>query len=1294
MFVCDSCGGKVMKKMRMFVVIAMTAAGVSWADPAVWVSVNGQPRPATTEKPVNLTGAGDEGLSFTCIFAGFESFDLTTKQGPFSRVSIPGFTHTQRYGEPALPLNRQIVAVPLGATVTAEPVSFDRREISLADAGVRYPIMPAQPSLSKSERAEDVPFAYKAQAYSRLGYDERPLVSVEELGILRGLRLFAVDVEPIRYDPSRQRVAVYSNLRIEVHFSGGDLAATRELRKRTWSPYFESSYSQFVLNYRPVSTLDDDLVRYPIKYVIVADPMFSTQLQPFIAWKKQKGFNVIVAYKGDPGAGSTATTIKNYLQTLYNAGTPQDPAPSFVLFVGDTAQIPTWSGSEGSHYTDLNYVRLAGGDYMPEIYFGRFSANSTSELQPQIDKTLEYERYQMPDPSYLGRVVMIAGVDASHGPTHGNGQILYGTDNYFNAAHGITSNTYLYPESGSSDAQIIANASDGRGYMNYTAHGSTTSWGDPTFTVSDVNGLTNAHKYGTVVGNCCLTNSFQVTTCFGEAWLRAANKGAIGYIGGSNSTYWDEDYWWGVGAKTVQVPPPYDATHRGAYDGMFHDHGETFPNWYTTQYGFIMAGNLAVVQAASSLINYYWEIYQVMGDPSVTTYLSVPSANTVSYPDPLLLGQTSMTVTAEAYSYVGLSMGGELLATGLAGESGSLTLNFSTLTLPGTAYLTITRQGRIPVLDSIPVIASSGPYLVTSNVQISDTAGGDGDGLWDFGETLTFTITEQNIGSDDASGVVVEIAATDPYLTLSDASESYGLISVGGQVSVSDGFAGSLSPEVPDGRIIPVSITATDDEDNEWTGSFNVTAHAPVIEVSSAVVSDASGNNNGVMDAGETVALTVTLSNGGSAGASSLIGTLSTDYEYVTITQPTGTLAALNDSSSGSLSAFNLSVSPSAPAFDVAYFYLELSMAGGRTDHFIIEMSIGGFSDAVENGEDGWTHQSNGNGWLDEWHISTRDSHSPTHAWWCGSEGSGTYSNHTDAVLITSSITLSGHTELRFWHKMDAETSGTYSDSAYDGGMLYISVNGGAWTQITPTTNGYNKWVRARASSTRPYNGPLPPLAPCFSGSTPWREVVCDLASYSGPVRFRFRFGSDSATVRSGWFVDDVRVLLVTGNNPPRNLNAELVGSNAQISWQSPSSGALLSVLNGYNLYRNGVKIDSLLGALSYVDDLSAVPYGWYRYAVSAQYGSGESSLSNTDSVNWQGNPPEEITDLVIDVAGSDVVLSWTPVAGATSYYVYASDNVQDFSGSPIIEVFDSTCTLSGETASGARRFYLVTAVR
>ena len=234
------------------------------------------------------------------------------------------------------------------------------------------------------------------------------------------------------------------------------------------------------------------------------------------------------------------------LQLFGIVATPSNPAPSYLLICGDVAQVPAWDGdndTDSDHVTDLPYVKLEGSDYLPEMYYGRFSATNTTELTTMINKTLMYERYEMPDPSYLERATLIAGVDDDWAPTHGNGTLNYGSQYYFNSAHAIDATTYPYPESGSSESSIFADINAGLGYLNYTAHGSGIAWYDPAFSISDVNNLTNVQQYPVVVGNCCLTNHFDTSTCFGEAWLRASN-GAVIYIGGTNSTYWDEDYWW------------------------------------------------------------------------------------------------------------------------------------------------------------------------------------------------------------------------------------------------------------------------------------------------------------------------------------------------------------------------------------------------------------------------------------------------------------------------------------------------------------------------------------------------------------------------------------------------------------------------------------------------------------------------------------------------------------------------------------------------------------------------------
>ena len=185
--------------------------------------------------------------------------------------------------------------------------------------------------------------------------------------------------------------------------------------------------------------------------------------------------------------------------------------------------------------------------------------------------------------------------------------------------------------------------------MNYTAHGWESGWADPEFDVTDANNMTNNGKYPTMIGNCCLTNAFDTGTCFGEALLRKSNGGAIGYIGGSDVTYWNEDYWWGVGSGSITSNPSYNNTGPGTYDGIFHDNGEDY--WAVVNSAIIFLGNMAVVEA-NGMDDYYWEIYHLMGDPSLSTYLGMPYENDVSYAPFINIAVDEVTVYAPQYSYV------------------------------------------------------------------------------------------------------------------------------------------------------------------------------------------------------------------------------------------------------------------------------------------------------------------------------------------------------------------------------------------------------------------------------------------------------------------------------------------------------------------------------------------------------------------------------------------------------------------------------------------------------------------
>ena len=96
---------------------------------------------------------------------------------------------------------------------------------------------------------------------------------------------------------------------------------------------------------------------------------FQTALQPLVQWKTKKGFNVDLVYTNQ--IGSSASNIKSYIMTQYNNA---NPAPSFVLIVGDTPQIPA-SYTSGGHVSDLDYCDMTNNG-IPDILMGRFSAQT------------------------------------------------------------------------------------------------------------------------------------------------------------------------------------------------------------------------------------------------------------------------------------------------------------------------------------------------------------------------------------------------------------------------------------------------------------------------------------------------------------------------------------------------------------------------------------------------------------------------------------------------------------------------------------------------------------------------------------------------------------------------------------------------------------------------------------------------------------------------------------------------------------------------------------------------------
>ena len=863
----------------------------------------------------------------------------------FSSILINEYVTNHKIGSPDLPTLNKLIDMPYGANVEINILSKTEQLIDLS-AELLNQIAPAQPSLSKGDDASSVPFILDESVYSSNSFITPDIAKVIPLGTMRGHKLGRLEFCPFQYNPVTNVLKVLTEIEFEINFIGADHELTNEIHSKFNSNHFNTSFNSLINT--KMNQNKDMLMTYPVKYVIVSDPSFQAALQPLVEWKTKKGFTVIEAYTNDPAVGNTTTSIKNYLQNLYNAGTATDPAPSYLLIVGDVAQVPSFSGTTGSHVSDLYYCEYdGGGDFYPELYYGRFSATNVSEVTNMVDKTLEYEKYLFPNPSFLEHAVMISGVDASMAPTYGNGQINYGNMYYTNPAHNIISHTYLYPASGSSSSQILQDANNGSCFINYTAHGYSAGWGDPSFTCTDVYNMTNEHMTPLMIGNCCQSNKFDDPECFGEALLRVQNKGAIGYIGGSNNTYWNEDYWWGVGAGSISANPIYSSADLGVYDKTWHDNGEPGSEWHVTNAQMMVGGNLAVTQAGGAE-DYYYEIYHLMGDPSLMTYFGIPAPMNVTHMSAVPVGTSSLSVMAEADAYVAISMNGILLDAQLTDPSGSVTLSFNAFSSLGTADLVVTKQNKQPYIGTVQVINTNAPF-VAYDTHVNLDATGNNDGIVDYGELIEMDVTLSNFGMLDASGVTAQLTSSNPNINLVDDNDNWGNILANNSETILSAFSVLIANDISDLEIINYEITVADNNSNSWVSYFTMTAHAPVLEIGDLTVDDALGNNNGRIEAGETVNFLLPSNNNGTSGCNSLTGTLTSSSSYVSITNSSvsfGSLAA-NTTDVGS---FEIVVDQNTPFGEPLEFTYNLE-DGQYTESITFTEVAGIFSEDFETGD-------------------------------------------------------------------------------------------------------------------------------------------------------------------------------------------------------------------------------------------------------------------------------------------------------------------------------------------------------
>ncbi len=984
---------------------------------------------------------------------GFETKDVETRAGTFIDLHAPGAGRNSDIGSPKLPVIRRMIEIPENADVTVDAVVIRKGQTVLS-----HPVLPVQPPVPKIKNPR-VEFAYNRNIYEKDEFLPGINAKVVDIVRIRGHRIAVVEIYPFQYNPAKNLLEYASEIEVTLHLKDSDPAKTTATLERYYSPLFEKLLSKQILNYGYFESgiKPPDL---PIGYLIIVADDYYNNILPFAEWKERKGYYTTVTKTSQIPGGPTAENIRAYIQDAYSNW---EVPPTFVLLVGDVNTIPAFTGDESNSPTDLYYGAVDGTDYFPDIWVGRFSAENADHVDVMVEKVIDYEKTDwINGVVWIKKAVFMASSD--------NHEISEGTHRYviqnFLGPRGYYCDSLWYYH-GATTSDITNAINNGRSLAVYSGHGSETGWEDgPPYYQSDIRyDQTNLDMYPLVCSHACLTGNYGYSSeCFGETWVRVEDKGAVAFWGASTYSYWEED----------------DTLERAMFRALFNED-------LTWLAGMMDRAKYAVYQAGLSA-KYYYEEYNLLGDPSMNLWTDYPHDLVVNYPSTIPIGPNDIEVTVYADgspvedALVALRTQDTLVA-GYTNPSGSVTLHIETEEAE-TVWVTVTGYNLRPHLG-FAVAQAAGPSVGFLKQYIDDSGG---DGVVNPGETVDLTIWLKNFGSSAAHGVYAKLSESDPFVTILNDSVYYGYLAAGDSSAGTRTYSFSVNSSAPDQHYVEFELKIISSDGDTWIDNPGITVRKPVLEHVSDLIVDEDGNH--VPSPGEDIDLYARVANTGSVDADNVTAVLSMDSDpYVTMTSSTshyGTIASGDTVTP--YQPFEISIAEDCP--DPYAVTLFMSMTTGSftyVDTFVLTIRGKGFFDDIESGEGEWIH----GGTNDLWHITTHRSNSPTHSWYSGVEGSWEYVNNMNAFLETPDIALFQESRLVFWTYYDLESN-------YDYGYVEISQDGG------------NTWHR---------------IGETFSGSSEgWERVEIDLRDYSGTVRIRFRQTSDYSITYEGWYIDDVSV--------------------------------------------------------------------------------------------------------------------------------------------------------------------------
>ena len=697
--------------------------------------------------------------------------------------------------------------------------------------------------------------------------------------------------------------------------------------------------------------------------------------------------------------GNTQTAIRDFIRNAYNTW---DMPPAAVLIMGDhhtdgTQGIVSFTknnhpgGSGYNPYISDHSYAVMGNNHMPDIIIGRITGRNPEEMYHIIKKDLDYERQPPSNPDFYDKPITAMGFqlerwfqlcsevvngfwanELGKHPVRQNA-IYQGTPgsrwstyehtnevlNYFGPSGcGYIPETMSHLTDWSATGNSVNEAiNKGSFIIQHRDHGAEELWGEPSYSIGNINRLTNTNLTY-VMSNNCLTGRFNYGGVNGECFAEAFHRhqyGALGLIAATEVSYSfvNDIYVWGV------------------YDNMWPNFMPTYGTQHATNFVHPAFGNAAgkyFLRQSSWTDDYVKEItyylFHQHGDTYMKLYTEVPQELEVTMLPILPAGSDQYTVKADEGATICLTANGQVIGFDIA-TGDTQQINVTPQEIGTTVKLTITKQDYYRYEHLIKTISAEDPYLIFNAIEINDEEG-NGNQAPDYNETCKLNISLHNVGFTDIDNVQATLSCQHPKVQIMGNEANFGTIHVGETPMVDNAFKIHFDESLDDGETVRLFLDMGNCS-HVYRDSIDLKINAPVLSCTNVSFSDLDGEPTDRFIRGESTLMTFELTNLGHSKSLDLTNILSVHAPFLDIPENSFTLDALEADESAQVT-FQVNLHDDAPKGNILSYALD-GQSGVRTIHYEDNVSLGyameDFEDEELNPNMEWSLGSGSK----KWHI-------------------------------------------------------------------------------------------------------------------------------------------------------------------------------------------------------------------------------------------------------------------------------------------------------------------------------------